>query len=77
MGDPRASGLINFLDTQPLSEICGDLELIPPEELPAIFTVGVSLANIQSDNLARRMEDIRAGSSGFSATGFTINTQSA
>jgi hypothetical protein len=60
---------------QPLSELCGDLELIAPEELPAMFNIGVSLANIQSVNLARRMDDIRAGSSGFSATGFTINTR--
>ena len=72
--DPRASGLIGFLDTQPLSEICGDLELISPEELAAIFNIGVSLANVQSVNLERRMEDIRAGSSGFSATGFSINS---
>jgi outer membrane autotransporter protein len=35
---------------------------------------GVSLANIQTDNLERRMDDIRAGSSGFSARGFSINT---
>jgi len=75
VGDPSASGLIEFLDTQPLSELCGDLELIAPDELPAMFNIGVSLANIQSVNLARRMEDIRAGSSGFSATGFTINTR--
>ena len=73
VGDPRASGLIGFLDTQPVSEICGDLELIAPEELPAIFTVSVSLANIQSINLGRRMEDIRAGSTGFSASGFSFD----
>ena len=46
-----------------------------PEELPAVFNVSVSLANIQSVNLARRMEDIRAGSSGFSAAGFAIDTR--
>jgi outer membrane autotransporter protein len=55
-----------------LCDLLGDR--IPPEELTAVFTLGVSLANIQSDNLERRMDDIRKGSSGFSATGFTINT---
>ena len=73
VGDPRASGLIGFLDTQPVSEICGDLQLIAPDELPAIFTVSVSLANVQSANLGRRMEDIRAGSTGFSASGFSFD----
>jgi autotransporter-associated beta strand protein len=76
VGDPGASRLIGFLDTQPLSKLCGDLELISPEELPAVFNVSVSLANIQSINLGRRMEDIRASperSSGFSSAGLNIN----
>jgi outer membrane autotransporter protein len=75
VGDPRATGLIGFLNTQPVSEICGDLELIAPEESAAIFSVGVSLANVQTDNLGRRMEDIRAGSTGFSARGFSIDSR--
>jgi outer membrane autotransporter protein len=81
VGDPRASGVIDFLDTQPLSELCGDLDLISPEELAAMFNIGVSLANIQSVNLERRMEEIRArsrgsrGSSGFSARGFSIDSR--
>jgi outer membrane autotransporter protein len=75
VGDPRASALIEFLDTLPIPEVCPNLELISPEELAAMFNIGVSLANIQSVNLQRRMEDIRAGSSGFSATGLTINTR--
>ena len=75
VGDPRASGLIEFLDTQPLPELCPELELISPEELASMFNIGVSLANIQSVNLERRMEDIRAGSSGFSARGFSIDSR--
>jgi outer membrane autotransporter protein len=73
VGDPRAAGLIAFLDTEPLSELCPDLNLISPEELTSIFNIGVSLANIQTVNLERRMDDIRAGSRGFSASGFAIN----
>jgi outer membrane autotransporter protein len=73
VGDPRAAALIEFLDTQPLSELCRDLDLISPEELASIFNIGVSLANIQSVNLERRMDDIRAGSRGFSPSGFAIN----
>jgi len=75
VGDPRMAGVIDFLDTQPLNEICGDLELIAPDEVAAIFNIGVSLANIQSVNLERRMEDIRAGSTGFSARGLSIDSR--
>ena len=47
--------------------------LISPEQLTSIFVIGVSLANVQTANLERRMTDIRAGSSGFSSTGFAIS----
>ena len=68
--DKRASGLINFLDSRPLSEIPHDLDLIAPEEIASIYNVGVSLANVQTFNLQRRTADIREGASGFSASGF-------
>jgi outer membrane autotransporter protein len=73
IGDPRASALIRFLDTQPFDQLCSDFTLISPEELTAIFDLDVSLANIQTANLERRLDDIRAGSRGFSSSGFTIN----
>src|SRR5262249_12072239 len=75
VGDPRMAEVIQFLDSVPLSEICGDLELIAPDEVASIFNMGVSLANVQTANLSRRMDDIRAGSTGFSAAGFAINTR--
>jgi outer membrane autotransporter protein len=73
-GDPRSAGLINFLNDQPINQLCGDLQLIAPEELASIFNIGVSLANVQTANLKRRMEDVRAGSNGFSAAGLTLNS---
>ena len=73
IGNSRASALITFLDTQPVSQLCPDFTLISPEQLTAIFSLDVSLANIQSANLGRRLEDIRAGSHGFTSSGFTIN----
>jgi autotransporter-associated beta strand protein len=75
VGDPRMAGVIRFLDSQPLSDICDDLADIAPDEVAAIFNIGVSLANIQSVNLERRMEDIRAGSTGFSARGLSIDSR--
>jgi uncharacterized protein with beta-barrel porin domain len=73
VGDSRATALINFLDSQPIDQLCADFTLISPEEIAAVFSLDVSLANIQSANLQRRLEDIRAGSTGFSSSGFTIN----
>jgi len=72
VGDPRASELIDFLNNEALTDLCEDIDLISPQQLTSIFVVGVSLANVQTANLERRMTDIRAGSSGFSG-GFAIN----
>ena len=73
VGDPRAAGLIDFLNSQTLSDLCNDFDLISPEELTSIYVIGVSLANVQTANLERRMDDIQAGSHGFSSSGFAIS----
>jgi uncharacterized protein with beta-barrel porin domain len=73
VGDSRASELIGFLNNQPLTDLCDDLDLISPEQLTSIFVIGVSLANVQTANLERRMDDIHQGSTGFSSSGFAIN----
>ena len=51
----------------------GDFDKIAPEELTSIFTIGIAYAQVQSGNLQRRNDDIRSGSSGFSAGGLSIN----
>ena len=61
VGDPRASELIGFLNNQTLTDLCDDIDLISPEQLTSIFVIGVSLANVQTANLERRMDDIHAG----------------
>ena len=66
VGNPRASELIDFLNNEALTDLCEDIDLISPEQLTSIFVIGVSLANVQTANLERRMTDIRAGSTGFS-----------
>jgi outer membrane autotransporter protein len=73
VGNPRATALINFLNNEPFSKLCSDFTLIAPEELTSVYNIAVSLANVQSANLERRMDDIRAGSTGFNAAGFTMN----
>lgn len=72
-GDPRAAALISFLNNEPLGQLCSDFTLIAPEQLASIFNIGVSLANVQSANLERQMDDIRAGSTGFNSAGFSMN----
>jgi autotransporter-associated beta strand protein/T5SS/PEP-CTERM-associated repeat protein len=73
VGDPRAAGLINFLNSQPVNQLCGDFQLIAPEELTSMYNIGFSVENVQTDNLNRRMNNVRAGSTGFSSEGFTMN----
>lgn len=70
--DSRESELIAFLDTELLGKLLHDYDLIAPEELASIYDIGFSQATIQDLNLQRRMEEIRAGSTGFSASGFNV-----
>lgn len=62
--------LLSYLISEPTSKLPGDLDRIAPEELTSVFTIGTALANVQTANLQRRTGDIRAGSHGFSASGF-------
>ena len=73
VGDPRAAGLISFLNNQPLNQLCFDFTLISPEQLASVFNIAVSLANVQSANLERQLDELRAGSTGFNAKGFSMN----
>jgi uncharacterized protein with beta-barrel porin domain len=73
VGDPRAAALITFLDNQPLNQLCADFTLISPEVVASVYDLAVSLANVQTANLERRLDDLRQGSHGFSSSGFTIN----
>ena len=69
--DPAAANLIAFLELEPLGNLPRDYDLIAPEELASIYEIGFSQAVVQNNNLQRRMDDIRAGSNGFCANGFT------
>ena len=66
--------LINFLNGEPLGNLCSDFDKIAPEELASVFNIGISLANVQSMNLIRRMDDLQAGAAGFSASGYAMNS---
>ncbi len=65
--------LFNFLDNRPISKLPGDLDRIAPEEITSVFSMGMSLAQVQSGNVGRRNDDIRNGTSGFSAAGLAVN----
>jgi autotransporter-associated beta strand protein/T5SS/PEP-CTERM-associated repeat protein len=77
VGDPRADALINFLDTEQLANLPHDYDLIAPEELAALYEISFSQAVVRNINLQHRMDDIRAGSTGFSGNGFNMTTTSA
>ena len=62
----------NFLNTQPIGTLLDNLNKIAPDELTAIFTNAVALANLQSANLQRHFADIRNGSPTPSAAGMAV-----
>jgi autotransporter-associated beta strand protein len=62
--------LVNFLDTQNIQKLPSDFDRISPEQVGSVYRMGVSLAEVQSSNLQRRMSDLRSGAEGFNATGF-------
>ncbi len=71
--DSDQTTLIDYLNNQPLSNLLNDFDLIAPEEFQAIYTIGISQANVQTANLSRRMDDIRSGSAGFTASGLAVS----
>jgi outer membrane autotransporter protein len=73
MNDPRAAQVINYLYDQSLSELPKDLERLSPDQLTSVFTTSIAYAQQQSLNLQRRTDDIRSGSTGFSAANLAIN----
>jgi outer membrane autotransporter protein len=69
--DTNQSKLIGYLNSQLLGNLAADFDLIAPEELQSIFTIGISQANIQTANLTRRMDDLHAGVANFSSAGLS------
>jgi len=70
--DPKASALTSTLDNTSLQNLPGSFDDLAPEELTSIFTISTSLAVVQNTNLQRRTDDLRHGSSGFSAGGLAM-----
>ena len=68
VNDPAADPLIDFLDSELLEFLPNDFDLLAPEELTAMFEIGLSTANIQGYNIENRLDEIRNGSNGFRST---------
>ena len=64
--------LIGKLDTFQLGALPAQLEKLSPSGLAAIFEQGIATESIQSSNVQRRLQEIRNGASGFSASGANI-----
>jgi autotransporter-associated beta strand protein len=71
--DPRMAKIIAYLDYDTFGNVPHDLDLIAPEEMGSLYTIGISQANVQSANIERRMDDLRAGTHGFSAAGLSVS----
>ena len=71
--DPRMAEAFAFINSLPVGSIPAALRLISPDELASTQSISSSVADIQTNNVQRRMEGIRTGSFGFSAAGFAIS----
>jgi outer membrane autotransporter protein len=72
-GNPLAAPLFQFLNSQPLNDLPHDLSLIAPAQVTSFQATSTAHGNTQIANLGGRMANIRAGSTGFSSVGFTLN----
>jgi outer membrane autotransporter protein len=68
----KSGEILDYLDALPTKSIPSALDDIAPEEYASIFSLGVSLANVQTANLQRRMDDLRAGATGFTSSGYSV-----
>ena len=68
----QVSGLVDKLDSLSLASVPGALDQIAPTELLTMFDASIASASVQADNLERRMEEIRDGSTGFSGDGLHL-----
>lgn len=69
----RVARLVDALDALPLQSVPGALERIVPTHLLAMFDAGIASATVQADNLERRLEEIRNGSTGVSTGGLHLS----
>ncbi len=60
---------LDFLNSQPLSTLPGNLDKIAPDELTVIFDISRSLAITQSNNLLQRLDALHTAGGGGSGSG--------
>jgi len=68
----KAFDHLNYTD---VSNVPGLLSEISPEQLTSIFTISVATSQIQNVNIERRLDDVRNGSTGFSANGLALSNR--
>ncbi len=58
------NSLIQELNTQSLSDVAKSFSLLSGEDLAAMFSAGLSLSQVQTGNLERRLSEVRRSSQG-------------
>lgn len=71
-GKGNARKLIGLLDSLPIGQVPGALAILSPEQLASIFNIGFAGAEIQNINIEHRLDDVRNGCVGFSASGLSL-----
>jgi outer membrane autotransporter protein len=55
----KETRMVTHLNSRELGEIPRDLDAVAPEELTAVYRVGMALSGVQHQNLQHRMDDLR------------------
>jgi outer membrane autotransporter protein len=69
----HVSKLVDTLDSLPIGAIPNALERIVPTDLLTMFDASLASSEVQANNLERRMEELRNGATGFSASGLNVS----
>lgn len=73
VGDSKHRRFIEYLNNRQLTDLPRDFDLIAPEEIAVIHTIGIAQASVQGGNIQRRLRDIRTGVQDFSASGLAVS----
>ncbi|MFA5193653.1 MAG: autotransporter domain-containing protein, partial [Verrucomicrobiia bacterium] len=74
LNDPRMKAVVDYLDYLPggVGQLPYAFDLISPQQLAPMFTMGFANADVQGYNLQNRLSQLRGGSTGFSAGGLSL-----
>ncbi len=75
VGNSRVAPLVETLDAMTKSQIKAALDRIAPTDLLPMFDAAIASADVQQNNIERRLEEVRAGAVGWSCAGLSLGNR--